>query len=79
MVNTTTQFDRDSDDNDIWAILILLVAILYDQDKRNSSNQCITGQGVVDNLLNSSNFNTHPQPASYEPWDLLSIAQLATG
>jgi hypothetical protein len=48
MVNTTTQFDRDSDDNDIWAIL-------YDQDKRNPSNRCITGQGVVDNLLNSGN------------------------
>jgi hypothetical protein len=55
MVNATTQFDRDSDDNDIWAILILLVAIIYDQDKRNPSNRCITGQGVVDNLLNSGN------------------------
>jgi hypothetical protein len=54
MINTTTQFDRDSDDNNIWAILILLVAILYDQDKRNPSNRCITGQGVVDNL-NSGN------------------------
>jgi hypothetical protein len=55
MVNTTTQFNRDSDNSDTWAILILLVAILYDQDKRNPSNRCITGQGVVDNLLNSSN------------------------
>lgn len=55
MVNTTTQFNRDSDDSDIWAILILLVAILYDQDKPNPSNRCITGQGVVDNLLDSGN------------------------
>jgi hypothetical protein len=53
MANTTTQCNSDSDD--IWAILILLVAILYDQDKPNLSNRCITGQGVVDNLLNSGN------------------------